>query len=156
VFYDDSWGGIFQGASGVIFVADSQLQRNEANAEFFRHFDTNLAKAGLPLDLPYVLQANKRDLPHLVPLEALSHDYGRGSAAVGSSAWRGDGVLDAFRLIVERVMQRANVDGVIDWSNVWVEPRAPRPTVAMAAQIAVAPRHDRRSLLSRLIELWRD
>ena len=64
VFYDASRKLILKGVDGVVFVADSQIERMEANIESVENLRTNLAEQGYTLDkLPYVVQYNKRDLP---------------------------------------------------------------------------------------------
>jgi signal recognition particle receptor subunit beta len=68
VFYDASRRLILKGVDGVIFVADSQTERMEANIESIRNLEDNLDEYGFKLwDLPYVLQFNKRDLTNIMP-----------------------------------------------------------------------------------------
>src|SRR6201981_1294951 len=63
VFYDASRKLILKGVDGVIFVADSQIERTEANEESIENLRLNLTEQGYDLDkLPYVIQYNKRDL----------------------------------------------------------------------------------------------
>lgn len=72
VFYDASRKLILRGADGVILVADSQIERVEANIESLENLEANLTEQNLSLDrLPFVLQYNKRDLPNIVPVEEL-------------------------------------------------------------------------------------
>jgi len=72
VFYDASRKLILKGVDGVIFVADSQMERLEANQESVENLRTNLAEQGYSLEkLPYVMQYNKRDLPNVVSVEEL-------------------------------------------------------------------------------------
>jgi signal recognition particle receptor subunit beta len=72
VFYDASRKLILKGVDGVIFVADSQLERLEANQESVDNLRTNLAEQGYALErLPYVMQYNKRDLPNVVDVPEL-------------------------------------------------------------------------------------
>ena len=72
VFYDASRKLILKGVDGVVFVADSQIERMEANIESLENLRTNLAEQGYDLDkLPYVIQYNKRDLPNAVTVEEL-------------------------------------------------------------------------------------
>ena len=73
VFYDASRKLILKGVDGVVFVADSQIARMEANLESMENLRTNLAEQGYSLDkLPYVIQYNKRDMPEVVSLEELT------------------------------------------------------------------------------------
>src|ERR1700752_2383902 len=63
-FYDASRKLILKGVDGVIFVADSQLERMEANGESVENLRLNLAEQGYSMDqTPCVIQYNKRDLP---------------------------------------------------------------------------------------------
>jgi len=72
VFYDASRKLILKGVDGVIFVADSQIERLEANQESLDNLRTNLAEQGYSLEkIPYVIQYNKRDLPNVVDVAEL-------------------------------------------------------------------------------------
>ncbi len=72
VFYDASRKLILKGVDGVVFVADSQIARTEANLESLENLRTNLAEQAYSLDkLPYVVQYNKRDMPNVAPVEEL-------------------------------------------------------------------------------------
>lgn len=72
VFYDASRKLILRGADGVIFVADSQVERMESNIDSLENLEANFAEQNLSLEtLPFVLQYNKRDLPNVVPIEDL-------------------------------------------------------------------------------------
>jgi signal recognition particle receptor subunit beta len=72
VFYDASRKLILKGADGVIFVADSQPNRIEANIESVENLEHNLAEYKMKLsEIPYVIQYNKRDLPNVAPIEEL-------------------------------------------------------------------------------------
>ncbi len=70
VFYDASRKLILKGVDGVIFVADSQEARMDANVESLRNLELNLHENGFDLKaIPYVLQFNKRDLPTAVAVD---------------------------------------------------------------------------------------
>ncbi len=72
VFYDASRKLILKGVDGIIFCADSQIERLEANQESMDNLRTNLAEQGYSLEkIPFVVQYNKRDLPNVVPVEEL-------------------------------------------------------------------------------------
>src|SRR4051812_49395912 len=72
VFYDASRKLILKGVDGVVFVADSQEGRREANIESLENLATNLEEQGFNLEkLPFVIQYNKRDLPTAVEVEVL-------------------------------------------------------------------------------------
>ena len=72
VFYDASRKLILKGVDGVVFVADSQVERTEANLESVENLQVNLSEQGYDLaKIPYVVQYNKRDLPNAAPLDEL-------------------------------------------------------------------------------------
>jgi mutual gliding-motility protein MglA len=72
VFYDASRKLILKGVDGVIFVADSQVERTEANQESVDNLRINLAEQGYSLEkIPYVVQYNKRDLPNILDVAEL-------------------------------------------------------------------------------------
>jgi signal recognition particle receptor subunit beta len=72
VFYDASRKLILKGVDGVVFVADSQEERFEANIESLENLQQNLREQGLELaKIPWVLQYNKRDLPNAVSVEEM-------------------------------------------------------------------------------------
>ena len=72
VFYDASRKLILKGVDGIVFVADSQIERTDANIESFENMEYNLIEQGYELkNIPYVVQYNKRDLPNVAPVEEL-------------------------------------------------------------------------------------
>src|SRR5512136_2655674 len=72
VFYDASRKLILKGVDGVIFVADSQLERMDANVEAVENLVINLKTQGYDLmAIPYVLQLNKRDLPNVATVDEM-------------------------------------------------------------------------------------
>ena len=72
VYYNASRKLILKGVDGVVFVADSQLERMEANIESMQNLYDNMAEYGYDLTkLPFVVQYNKRDLPNAAPLKDL-------------------------------------------------------------------------------------
>ncbi len=72
VYYNASRKLILKGVDGVAFVADSQVERMEANIESMQNLYTNLAEYGYDLTkIPFVIQYNKRDLPNAAPIADL-------------------------------------------------------------------------------------
>ena len=72
VYYNASRKLILKGVDGVVFVADSQVDRAEANMESMQNLYDNMAEHGYDLTrMPFVLQYNKRDLPNAAPLPEL-------------------------------------------------------------------------------------
>ncbi len=106
VFYDASRKLILRGADGVVFVADSQVDRIEANVESLENLRVNLAEHGFNLDtIPLTLQYNKRDLPDIVPVEELNGLLNqRGVPTFNAIATSGEGVFDTLKDIAKQVV----------------------------------------------------
>jgi signal recognition particle receptor subunit beta len=106
VFYDASRKLILKGVDGVIFVADSQLERLEANQESLDNLRTNLADHGYSLEkMPYVIQYNKRDLPNALPLEELRGLLNPfGVLDYEASARTGQGVFETLKAVSKLVL----------------------------------------------------
>jgi mutual gliding-motility protein MglA len=106
VFYDASRKLILKGVDGVIFVADSQLERLEANQESHDNLRTNLAEHGYSLEkIPYVIQYNKRDLPNALPLEELRQLLNPiGVLDFEASARTGQGVFETLKAVSKLVL----------------------------------------------------
>ena len=72
VYYNASRKLILKGVDGVVFVADSQVERTEANVESMQNLYDNMAEYGYDLTkIPFVIQYNKRDLPNAAPIRDL-------------------------------------------------------------------------------------
>ena len=72
VYYNASRKLILKGVDGVVFVADSQIERMEANIESMQNLYDNMAEHGYDLPtMPFVVQYNKRDLPNAAPIADL-------------------------------------------------------------------------------------
>lgn len=72
VYYNASRKLILKGVDGVVFVADSQTDRAEANIESMQNLYDNMAAYGYDLTrMPFIVQYNKRDLPNAAPVEEL-------------------------------------------------------------------------------------
>jgi signal recognition particle receptor subunit beta len=99
VFYDASRKLILKGADGVIFVADSQAERLEANQESLDNLRANLTEQGFSIDkIPLVLQYNKRDLPNaLEPAELSSTLNTQKWPEFEASARTGTGVFETLK-----------------------------------------------------------
>lgn len=113
VFYDASRKLILKGVDGVCFVADSQLERMEANIESLDNLRINLEEQGYNLDtIPYVIQYNKRDLPSAVPLEELSQVLNpRKVPEFEATATSGEGVFDTLKALAKQVLTELRKGG---------------------------------------------
>ncbi|MDQ3180409.1 MAG: GTPase domain-containing protein [Acidobacteriota bacterium] len=106
VYYDASRKLILKGVDGVVFVADSQEERMDANIESLYNLEENLQSQGYNLmDLPYVLQLNKRDLPNVVPTDELAAELLRKSEPIfEATASQGVGVFDTLKAVAKQVL----------------------------------------------------
>ena len=106
VFYEASRKLILKGADGVVFVADSQEERLDANFETLENLREHLKEHGLPFDtIPYVLQLNKRDLPNALPVEELKKQLqAKGEPVVEGIAVQGIGIFETLREVAKLVL----------------------------------------------------
>ncbi len=106
VFYDASRKLILKGVDGVVFVADSQIERTEANLESIENLRGNLAEQGYDLDkLPFVMQYNKRDLPNVASIEELRQMLNPTNVPEFEACARtGEGVFETLKAVAKLVM----------------------------------------------------
>ena len=106
VYYDASRKLILKGVDGVVFVADSQEERMDANIESLYNLEDNLQTQGYDLaNMPYVLQLNKRDLPNVTPTEDLVGELQRkGEPVFEAVAMDGTGVFDTLKAVAKQVL----------------------------------------------------
>ncbi len=107
VFYDASRKLILKGVDGVVFVADSQEERFEANLESLENLRENLVQQGYRLEeIPWVIQYNKRDLANAVPIEELHNELNPDGKVLEfeASAAHGEGVFDTLKALAKLVL----------------------------------------------------
>jgi len=106
VFYDASRKLILKGVDGVVFVADSQEERYDANIESLDNLRFNLEEQGYDLDkLPFIIQYNKRDLPNVMPVEELRKDLNlTGVPDFEACAATGEGVFETLKAVAKLIL----------------------------------------------------
>jgi len=106
VFYDASRKLILKGVDGVIFVADSQEARMDANLESLDNLKHNLHENGFDLAaLPYALQFNKRDLPGAVAYDVMFSALNlKGEPTFEAVAPKGVGVFETLKAVAKQVL----------------------------------------------------
>lgn len=114
VFYEASRKLILRGVDGLIFVADSQVERMEANIESYQGLEKNLSEQGYDLSkVPMVMQWNKRDLPNVVPVEDLQYQLNkRKLPAFEAVATNGQGVFETLKMVSKSVL--LNIKGGLE------------------------------------------
>ncbi|WP_029913014.1 GTP-binding protein [Pelobacter seleniigenes] len=106
VFYDASRKLILKGVDGVVFVADSQEERLDANIESLENLKDNLEEQGFDIEkIPFVIQYNKRDLPNVTSVEELSSLLNpRRVPELEACAMSGEGVFETLKAIAKLVL----------------------------------------------------
>lgn len=106
VFYDASRKLILKGVDGVVFVADSQEERIDANIESLENLRTNLKEQGYDLDkLPYIIQYNKRDLPGAMSVEELRRELNTTNVPeFEACATTGEGVFETLKAVAKLIL----------------------------------------------------
>jgi len=106
VFYDASRKLILKGVDGVVFVADSQEERLDANIESLENLKINLEEQGYQLEkLPFVIQYNKRDLPNVTPVEELRALLNPdGVPEYEACATTGEGVFETLKAVAKLIL----------------------------------------------------
>lgn len=114
VFYEASRKLILRGVDGLVFVADSQVERMEANIESYQGLERNLAEQGYDVTkVPMVMQWNKRDLPNIVPVEDLQYQLNkRKFPAFEAIATTGQGVFETLKMVSKSVL--LNIKGGLE------------------------------------------
>lgn len=98
---------VLSNADGVVFVADSQQSRAEANLESLDNLLENLRDYNIDLDtFPLIFQYNKRDLDNIIPLHALDATLNpKGLPSLGTCAIHGDNVYEGLETITKEVLR---------------------------------------------------
>jgi hypothetical protein len=106
VFYEASRRLILKGADGVVFVADSQEERLDANLETLDNLREHLKDHNLDFTtIPYVLQLNKRDLPNILPvIDLQKHLLVKNEPTLEAVAVTGQGVFDTLKEVAKLVL----------------------------------------------------
>ena len=106
VFYDASRKLILKGVDGVVFVADSQEERLDANIESLDNLRINLKEQGYDLDkLPYIIQYNKRDIPGAMSVEELRRELNPTNVPeYEACATQGEGVFETLKAVAKLIL----------------------------------------------------
>lgn len=108
IFYDDSRKLILKGVDGIVFVADSQIERMDANIESLDSLKKNLFEQEIDVNhIPLVFQHNKRDLPNILPVDEIDRIVNfRRSPCFEAVALNGEGVFETLKEITKQIIGR--------------------------------------------------
>jgi len=107
VYYDASRKLILRGVDGIVFVADSQSMRYDANIESLYNLHENLAEYNMKLeDIPFTIQYNKRDLPDTIGVDDLQQELNpRDYPSYEAVAIEGVGVFNTLKSVAKSVLR---------------------------------------------------
>lgn len=142
VIYNASRRLILKGADGVVFVADSQIDREDANSISMENLHENLAEQGQSIaTVPLVIQYNKRDLDGIAPVEALRAQLNpMGVPDFEASAATGMGVFKTLKAAAKLVMLEFNQRGRSGGAGDALAGAGPLP---VSQQVNISPRSSR-------------
>ena len=108
IYYNASRKLILKGVDGIVFVADSQVERYEDNIESIDNLLENLQEHSLKIeDIPFVLQYNKRDLPNISSLDDLQKSINPWNVPYFEAvATQGIGVFETLKAVSKMILQR--------------------------------------------------
>lgn len=139
VYFNATRKLVLTGADGVVFVADSQPERQDANLESLENLVANFAEQGRAIDgVPLVLQYNKQDLPRALRPESMEPTLGArvpGRSSFGTVATTGQGVLEALDRLVAQVLDDLERRGIFGGDGA---PSSPTEPALLAAWLGVA------------------
>jgi len=107
VFYNASRKLILKGADGIVFVADSQIERYDENIESFENMIDNLQTYNLSIEkMPLVVQYNKRDLPNITSVDELQKILNAQNkwSYFEAVASQGIGVFETLKEVCKKVL----------------------------------------------------
>lgn len=106
VSYDTTRKLVLQGADGIVFVADSQAAMREQNTESYKNMKKNLELNKLsPMEIPIILQYNKRDLKEILPLDELNKELNpENKSFFPTVATTGENILEALHASIKMVI----------------------------------------------------
>ncbi|MCU0661908.1 MAG: GTPase domain-containing protein [Myxococcota bacterium] len=107
VYFNATRKLVLNGADGVVFVADSQINRMDANIESLDNLKENLQDHGKPFGtFPLAFQYNKRDLLNISSIDDMQAQLNPdGLPWIATSALNGDGVHKSLELITKEILR---------------------------------------------------
>jgi signal recognition particle receptor subunit beta len=160
VYFNATRRLVLSGADGVVFVADAQPDRLDANLESLENLRENLAEHGRDLaSLPHAFAFNKRDLPDVLSNEELDKALNLHRAPwFGTVATRGEGVqqtLDEMTRLVLQAYEAQLPEPAASERAVHVDDAPPsvRVSQSMPAVREIEQAHDDPEIVTSVAEL---
>lgn len=106
IYYSSTRRLVMKGVDAVVFVADSQKDRFDANVEMIYDMQSHLDHYNIDFNkMPYVLQLNKRDLTDIVPVKLMvRHLRKKEEPVIEASAIKGYGVIETLKSVSKLIM----------------------------------------------------
>jgi signal recognition particle receptor subunit beta len=107
-FYNLTRRTILKDVDGIVFVCDSQVDREDANIDSYLNLEENLVEHKIELaTFPHVIQYNKRDMPEILSVEDMRRQINKyGVPDLEAVASEGQGVFETLRVIVKLTTDR--------------------------------------------------
>lgn len=104
--YDASRKLVLKGLDGVIFVADSQIERMDENLQSLENLKTNLDQQGCSIhQMPLIFQYNKRDLPNIMLVNEMRSQLNKYNVPdFEANALQGIGVFESLKALSKRII----------------------------------------------------
>ena len=117
VFYEASRKLILRGVDGIVFVADSQVNKLEANLKSMESLEKNLLEQGYNISkVPLVMQWNKRDLPNIMSERDMQKELNhRDVPSFSATSINGNGVFETLKMVFKLVLM--NLKGSFSYNR---------------------------------------
>ena len=115
VYFNATRKLVLTGADGIVFVADSQPARMDANTESLNNLRDNLVELGRTFEtVPIVLAYNKRDLPGVLSIDEMDRELNSaGFPSLATAATSGAGVFETLDVVVRVALDDLRLRRVI-------------------------------------------
>lgn len=142
VYYNATRKLVLRGVDGIVFVADSQVEKMDENIESLQNLKDNLDEYGYDRSqIPMVIQYNKRDLPNISSVEELERILNpEGMPCFEAVAVTGEGVFKTLKTISKLVLEQIRKGSTS--SPKILEPKASSPQNPEPAKAAVEPKSE--------------
>lgn len=124
LYHPSAWRRILKGVDGIVFVADSQIERLDADIHSLEMLKGCLKLNGDDFErMPYVLQLNKRDIPGVMSVAELEGILRcKGEPTVEAVAFKGIGVWSAFDAVAKQIFSKFENDTCLEEGGISQSP----------------------------------